>query len=46
MIIKTGSNNLNCLVTIETNGSKYFYIDHTKGICKEIKKEDIKNYIK
>ncbi|WP_405316515.1 hypothetical protein [Faecalibacillus faecis] len=46
MIIKTGLNNLNCLVTIEKTCNKYFYIDNTKGICKEIKKEEIKNYIK
>ena len=46
MIIKTGLNNLNCLVKIEKMNNKYFYIDDTKGIFKEIKKEEIEKYIK
>ena len=46
MIIKTGLNNLDCLVVIEKIKDKYFYIDHTKDICKEILKEDIEKYIK
>jgi hypothetical protein len=45
MIIKTGSNNLDCLVWIEKLNNKYFYVDDTKGIYKEIKKEEIDNYI-
>ena len=46
MIIKTGLNNLDCLVVIEKTWNKYFYIDHTKNVCKEILKEDIEKYIK
>ena len=43
MIIKTGLNNLNCLVLIEKIKDKYFYIDHTKNVCKEILKEDLEH---
>ena len=45
MIIKTGLNNLGCLVTVEKLNGKFFYIDQTKGICKEVKEEDISKYI-
>jgi len=45
MIIKTGVNNLNCLVTIEKMNNKYFYVDETKGIFKEIQKEEIESIL-